>query len=78
MARVQLIFEDTVNAETKLPSVRILVGSGNDPLPIADIDGQKDLDVEKATQAQMAARLAVGEVAGAEGAAELFVVQATD
>jgi hypothetical protein len=78
MARVTIIFEDqpmtggghvevTVSSDPPLPITRI-----TDPQWLAEIDGDQDLDMKQATNAQIAARLAVQEIAGAAGTAAIF------
>lgn len=78
MARVTIILEDqpasggpfvkiTIESDPPLPIARI-----TDPQWLAEIDGDQDLDMERATGAQMAARLAVQEVADAARAAAIF------
>lgn len=80
MARVVIVFED--KDAVGGPHIDITVESADPPLPIAKvtdprwlagIDGDSDLDVENATSAQVAARMAVGEVAGQAKAAAIMV-----
>lgn len=78
MARVTIILEDqpmsggnhlaiTVESDPPLPIARV-----SDPLWLAGIDGDQDLDMDRATGAQVAARLAVQEIADASDAAAIF------
>lgn len=74
MAKVTITIEDaggqhvdiTVESEPPLPIAEV-----HDPEWLAAIDGQKDLDVRKATPAQTAARLALQEIANAADAAAI-------
>lgn len=79
MARVTMILED--HEASGGPTVYITIAS-DPPLPIttitdprwlAEIDGDRDLDMAAATMAQVAARMAAGEVCGAAKAASIFV-----
>jgi hypothetical protein len=80
MARVTIVLEDseltggahieiTVSSDPPLPIMEV-----TDPKWLAGLGGgRQDLDIEKATPAQAAARMAVGEVAGHAQAAALLV-----
>lgn len=79
MARVTVVFED--KEASGGPHIDIVVES-DPPLPIAKVtdprwraglESDEDLDVNRATKAQLAARMAVGEVAGQAGAALIMV-----
>lgn len=81
MAKVTITIEDAV--ATGGPHLEMRLES-DPPLPIATVTdpkwleliapGDKDLDVDQATQAQLAARMAVGELMdSASGAAALIV-----
>lgn len=78
MARVTITLEDqlmsggpqlaiTVESDPPLPIARV-----TDPLWLAEIDGEHDLDMSAASQAQVAARLAVQDLADAARAAAIF------
>ena len=80
MAKVTVVFEDgelsggphveiTMESEPHLPIARV-----SDPKWLAGLGGgQRDLDMEAATPAQAAARMALGEVMGHARAAALIV-----
>lgn len=78
MARVTITLEDhqmtggehvaiTVESDPPLPIARV-----TDPLWLAEIDGEHDLDMDVASSAQVMARLAVQEIADASRAAAIF------
>lgn len=79
MARVVITIEDadltggqhievTVESTPALPIAKV-----TDPRHLAELEGDEDLDVDRATPAQVAARLAVGEIAGHSRAALIMV-----
>lgn len=77
MAKVTITMEDAaagniaieVRSEPPLP-----IATVTDPRHRAELGGgDQDLDIDRATPAQVAARLAVGEVAGSVRTAQLMV-----
>lgn len=82
MAKVTITIEDAV--ATGGPHLDVRVES-DPPLPIATVTdpkwleliapGDQDLDMGRATQAQLAARLAVGEIMDAALAASALIVR---
>lgn len=79
MAKVTVTFEDQqmsggphveirLESDPPLPITKI-----TDPRHLAELEGDEDLDMDRATVAQVAARMAVGEVAGHSKAAAIMV-----
>lgn len=58
----------TIESEPPMPIAKV-----TDPKWLELLESDEDLDMEKATQAQLAARLAVGEIAGQAEAALVMV-----
>lgn len=79
MAKVTITIEDAAAGAEQL-DIRV---ESDPPLPIATVTdpkwlaliapGDQDIDMDRATQAQLAARLAVGEIMNSLEAAELVV-----
>lgn len=58
----------TIESDPPLPIAKV-----TDPKWLEQLEGDEDLDMTKATQAQIAARLAVGEITGQSRAALVMV-----